>query len=81
MTEFDELCKEAEDIDFETRCAILRGKSEELLPLLSEEAKMERAGLIFSPPSFSLQWLQTADYRRRSMISCILFFHLFLEIR
>ena len=33
MTEFYELCKEAEDIDFETRCAILRGKSEELLPL------------------------------------------------
>lgn len=39
MTEFDELCKEAEDIDFETRCAILRGKSEELLPLLSERSE------------------------------------------
>ena len=38
MTEFYELCKEAEDIDFETRCAILRGKSEELLPLLSEKS-------------------------------------------
>ena len=38
MTEFYELCKEAEDIDFETRCAILRGKSEELLPLLTEKS-------------------------------------------
>ena len=38
MTEFYELCKEVEDIDFETRCAILRGKSEELLPLLSEKS-------------------------------------------
>lgn len=39
MTEFDELCKEAEDIDFETRCAILRGKSDEILPLLSQESE------------------------------------------
>ena len=44
MTEFDELCKEAEDIDFETRCAILRGKSDELLPLLSAKSEVGESG-------------------------------------
>ena len=39
MTEFDDLCREAEDIDFETRCAILKGKSQEILPLLSEKSE------------------------------------------
>ena len=36
MTEFDKLCQEAEDIDWETRCAIVRGKSREILPLLQK---------------------------------------------
>ena len=44
MTEFDELCKEAEDIDFETRCAILRGKSEELLSVLSGRSEDGESG-------------------------------------
>ena len=44
MTEFDELCREAEDIDFETRCAILRGKSDELLPLLSAKSEVGESG-------------------------------------
>lgn len=38
MTEFDKLCQEAEDIDWETRCAIVRGKSEEILPLLQGQS-------------------------------------------
>ena len=44
MTEFDDLCREAEDIDFETRCAILKGKSQEILPLLSEKSEDEESG-------------------------------------
>ena len=44
MTEFDDLCREAEDIDFETRCAILKGKSQELLPLLSEKSEDGESG-------------------------------------
>lgn len=44
MTEFDELCRETEDIDFETRCAILRGKSDELLPLLSAKSEVGESG-------------------------------------
>ena len=44
MTEFDELCREAEDIDFETRCAILKGKSQEILPLLSEKSEDGESG-------------------------------------
>ena len=44
MSEFDELCREAEDIDFETRCAILRGKSQEILPLLSEKSEDGESG-------------------------------------
>ena len=44
MSEFDELCREAEDIDFETRCTILRGKSQELLPLLSERSEDGESG-------------------------------------
>lgn len=44
MSEFDELCKEAEDIDFETRCAILKGKSQEILPLLSEKSEDGESG-------------------------------------
>ena len=44
MTEFDELCKEAEEIDFETRCAILRGKSEELLSVLSGRSEDGESG-------------------------------------
>ena len=44
MTEFDDLCREAEDIDFETRCAILKGKSQEILPLLSEKSEDGESG-------------------------------------
>ena len=44
MTEFDDLCREAEDIDFETRCAILKGKSQEILPLLSEKREDGESG-------------------------------------
>ena len=44
MTEFDDLCREAEDIDFETRCAILKGKSQEILPLLSEKSEDVESG-------------------------------------
>ena len=44
MSEFDELCREAEDIDFETRCAILKGKSQEILPLLSEKSEDGESG-------------------------------------
>ena len=44
MTEFDDLCREAEDIDFETRCAILKGKSQEILPLLSERSEDGESG-------------------------------------
>ena len=44
MTEFDDLCREAEDIDFETRCAILKGKSQEILPLLSEKGEDGESG-------------------------------------
>ena len=44
MTEFDDLCREAEDIDFETRCAILKGKSQEILPLLSETSEDGESG-------------------------------------
>ena len=44
MTEFDDLCRDAEDIDFETRCAILKGKSQEILPLLSEKSEDGESG-------------------------------------
>lgn len=44
MTEFDKLCQEAEDIDWETRVAIIRGKSEEILPLLSEARSGDASG-------------------------------------
>ena len=44
MMEFDDLCREAEDIDFETRCAILKGKSQEILPLLSEKSEDGESG-------------------------------------
>ena len=44
MTECDDLCREAEDIDFETRCAILKGKSQEILPLLSEKSEDGESG-------------------------------------
>ena len=44
MTEVDDLCREAEDIDFETRCAILKGKSQEILPLLSEKSEDGESG-------------------------------------
>ena len=44
MTEFDDLCREAEEIDFETRCAILKGKSQEILPLLSEKSEDGESG-------------------------------------
>ena len=44
MSEFDDLCREAEDIDFETRCAILKGKSQEILPLLSEKSEDGESG-------------------------------------
>ena len=44
MTEFDDLCREAEDIDFETRCAILKGKSQEILTLLSEKSEDGESG-------------------------------------
>ncbi|MGN1163895.1 MAG: hypothetical protein ACI4S4_03710 [Candidatus Ornithospirochaeta sp.] len=44
MTEFDKLCQEAEDIDWETRVAIIRGKSDEILPLLNEARAGESSG-------------------------------------
>ena len=44
MTEFDKLCQEAEDIDWETRVAIIKGKSEEILPLLSGERVGDATG-------------------------------------
>ena len=44
MTEFDDLCREAEDTDFETRCAILKGKSQEILTLLSEKSEDGESG-------------------------------------
>lgn len=38
------MCREAEDIDFETRCAILKCKSQEILPLLSEKSEDGESG-------------------------------------
>ena len=38
MSEFDKMCQEAEDIDWETRCRIVKGKSEEILPLLERKS-------------------------------------------
>ena len=50
MTEFDDLCREAEDIDFETRCAILKGKSQEILPRFTSLISLTRSR---SMPSLS----------------------------
>lgn len=49
MTDFERMCREAEDIDWETRVAIVKGKSGEILPSLeSFESGGMKGSEIFS---------------------------------
>ena len=51
MTEFDKLCQEAEDIDWETRCAIVRGKSQFLFSRKSMWREVAEQRFSFSSSS------------------------------